>query len=399
MPRQRTRAGEAGTVHAKQDPVTKKWEAQVRVRGYTGQLQRLRRYASTKKAAVDALQKAIDKHVGTVDLSADTPFAVVAENFRSEFRDKVDNLERSPSSLQVYNRTLANHVLPALGELTIHEAANAVRLNRVVQTCRRDKGVSVAKKVRALLNGIMTYAVTNGAIKTNPMRDVARIEGDGRKKKPRALTEQERVAWFAAIDANQKARGRDLPDVCRFLLATGCRIGEAVALVFDDVDFDAGTVDIKYTIIPVTGMGLQRVPTKTRSSERELHLPLWCVGMLRRRREGSKGVGPVFPAALTNSWRNPSGVQESIRELTTELAQASKDDPDAIDFSWVCTHTFRKTVATELFMLGMNARAVADQMGHSNISMTQDSYIGRSSTSVEHASLLEGLAPDGRKAV
>lgn len=100
----------------------------------------------------------------------------------------------------------------------------------------------------------------------------------------------------------------------------------------------------------------------------------------------------MFPSALTGGWRHPTTIQWGIRQLTEEIVA---DRKIAIDLTWMTTHTFRKTVATELFDLGMNARAVADQMGHSMISMTQDSYLGRSATSSRHASLLERLNPGG----
>ena len=41
------------------------------------------------------------------------------------------------------------------------------------------------------------------------------------------------------------------------------------------------------------------------------------------------------------------------------------------------THTYRKTVAILLDRSGASARMIADQLGHSRISMTQDVYLGR----------------------
>ena len=40
-------------------------------------------------------------------------------------------------------------------------------------------------------------------------------------------------------------------------------------------------------------------------------------------------------------------------------------------------HTYRKTVATLLDESGATARMIADQLGHSRVSMTQDVYLGR----------------------
>lgn len=45
--------------------------------------------------------------------------------------------------------------------------------------------------------------------------------------------------------------------------------------------------------------------------------------------------------------------------------------------AWVTSHSFRKTVPTALDQSGHSGRQVADQLGHSRPSMTQDVYLGR----------------------
>jgi integrase len=58
-------------------------------------------------------------------------------------------------------------------------------------------------------------------------------------------------------------------------------------------------------------------------------------------------------------------------------------------WSWVTSHTFRKTVATRLDEAGLTPRQVADQLGHANPSMTLDVYFGRQVVSAEAARVLE----------
>jgi integrase len=67
------------------------------------------------------------------------------------------------------------------------------------------------------------------------------------------------------------------------MLATGVRIGEALAVVWSQVDFDAGTVEITSTLVRVKGQGLLRKSTKTPAGERTLPLPTSAVASLRRR--------------------------------------------------------------------------------------------------------------------
>jgi integrase len=59
-------------------------------------------------------------------------------------------------------------------------------------------------------------------------------------------------------------------------------------------------------------------------------------------------------------------------------------------FEWVVPHVYRKTVATMLDQGGLSARIIADQLGHSCISMTQDVYMGYRVVDGSAASALEG---------
>jgi integrase len=49
-----------------------------------------------------------------------------------------------------------------------------------------------------------------------------------------------------------------------FMLATGVRIGEALAVLWSEVDFVAGTVPITSTLIRVNGEGLLRKARRAR---------------------------------------------------------------------------------------------------------------------------------------
>jgi integrase len=62
---------------------------------------------------------------------------------------------------------------------------------------------------------------------------------------------------------------------------------------------------------------------------------------------------------------------------------------------------FRKTAATEMDRAGLSARQIADQLGHSKVSMTQDRYLGRHAVTNDAAETLDrahqAAAPKHRK--
>ena len=168
------------------------------------------------------------------------------------------------------------------------------------------------------------------------------------------------------LESDEQAVKWDLPDLSRFMMATGVRIGESLAVYWEDVDFEAGTVEVNYTVIRAKGIGLIRKSTKTEAGERTLPLPRWALDMLKQRRATTLFPnGPVFPNSL-GGLRDPSNVRRDLRK-----ARGGEE------FAWVTSHVFRKTAATILDEAGLSARLVADQLCHARPSMTQDVYFAR----------------------
>jgi integrase len=102
--------------------------------------------------------------------------------------------------------------------------------------------------------------------------------------------------------------------------------------------------------------------------------------MLKRRRLAiGSGVEPVFPDSL-GGWRDPSNVRRVWREVRDEL-----------EMDGLVSHMLRKTVASFLDDSLVSVRRISDQLGHSNIRMTQDRYLGRRLTDRQTADALENM--------
>ena len=178
----------------------------------------------------------------------------------------------------------------------------------------------------------------------------------------------------------------DLQDLSLMMLATGCRIGECLAIGWSEVDLEAATVDVRWRLVRRTGVGLLRLSsTKSgRSGERLVPLPSWAMTMLKRRR---LAIGPGVEAVFTDTlggWRDPSNVRRVWREVRDEL-----------EMEGLVSHTMRKTVATFLDDADVSTRRISDQLGHSKVSMTQDRYLGRRLTDRQTADVLENLLSPG----
>lgn len=158
--------------------------------------------------------------------------------------------------------------------------------------------------------------------------------------------------------------------------------------MWSEVDFDAGTVQVTSTLIRVKGQGLLRKGTKSRAGERTLPLPVSAVAVQRRRyMTGARRDQPLFPDVL-GGFRDPANVRRELREARGTQALA-----------WITSHSFRKTAVTILDEAALSARLVADQLGHSRPSMTQDVYMGRRAVDSQAAQALDaalGVSMPGR---
>ena len=345
-----------------------------------GRRRRVEATADTKTAAHREAVKAFERAMassGGVAYSARTTFRDVSVEWFERFEQLVTGNRRSPASAVLYRATLDRHVLPVIGGLRLAELTT-VRLDTFLHGVLRDKGHATAKVCRSVVSGVCGLAVRRGALRSNPVRDVGDLERGGRAG-ARALTLQECRDWLAILDADPYAVRKDLPDMVRFLLGTGVRIGEAMGVTWDDVDLAEGVVHIRRTIIRVRGVGLVAKVTKSRAGLRSLPIPGWLVAVLAARRPDGNGSAPVFPDA-SGGFRDRNNIERDFRQVR-----------QGTPFCWVVPHTYRKTVATILDGDGLSARIVADQLGHARISMTQDVYMGRKAVDRVAASALEGL--------
>jgi integrase len=356
----------------------RKVRALCKVRDADGKLRDATAQGTSKANARDNLLEAIERRPGFSGstITADSTIEQTGAAWFAELDRKAAEGELAINTPRLYRSAFDNHVKDGVGALRLHEATPP-RLDAFIVGMRARHGVAITKTARTVLNGIMRYAIRQGALKTNPMRDVGRItvgRQQKRARKRRALTHVEREDWLTKMEADVVAAHRDLPDLTRFMLATGVRIGECLAVTFDEVDVAAKTVSIDWTVVRVKGQGLQRVSTKSVAGERTLRLPGWAVDMLIRRGERFDWAGPLFPIperrkgkqARNGVWRDPSNTSRDLRQAR-----------DRAGYEWVTSHVFRKTVATLMDEAGMTAREIADQLGHARPSLTQDVYMER----------------------
>jgi integrase len=162
-----------------------------------------------------------------------------------------------------------------------------------------------------------------------PIAQVARGLGvnEGTLGKIRAAVRR----WVNADRPGPKATG-DTAHIVDLMLASGCRIGEILALRWSDLDLDGGlpTLTVTGTIKAETGKGTYPKSTpKSDASQRTVVLPPFAAELLRVRREFAtpNGHDAVF-ATRNGTWHQVVNVERRWRQIRKDTG-----------YEWVTPHT------------------------------------------------------------
>lgn len=291
-----------------------KFEARARFRDFDGQVRVVSAWGTTKTGAENDLRALlIGVRVGEADgVKAGDRVSVVIELFMSTVKALVDEDIYSPGTYDTYRYNIDKNLLPRIGEIRLNEATTP-RVNTVITKIRDEVGVATARTCKSILTSSFALAVRHGALQANPVREIE-ILRKTRRQPPRALDETEREQWFELLGKDERAVKADLVDLTKFLLATGERIGESLAVRWQDVDRSTGQVDCSHQIIRIKGKGLVRRRVKSAAGERLLILPAWALEMLDDRWvAGTSLETPIF-ADSKGGFRDPHNVQRALRD-------------------------------------------------------------------------------------
>lgn len=97
---------------------------------------------------------------------------------------------------------------------------------------------------------ILQYGVINQVILNNPARDVVLPRKKSKDKKLNYLDNKELKKFLTYLDGLDVRIYKNLYDITlyKFLLATGCRIGEALALEWSDIDLSNSYISVTKTV-------------------------------------------------------------------------------------------------------------------------------------------------------
>ena len=283
-------------------------------------------------------------------------------------------------------RILKNHVLPLFGAYKLNKLTTPL-IQSIVNNLadKTNKGVEGAflyyDSIHALNKRILQYGVTMQAIPSNPARDVVlpRNTQKAKRQKVKHFDNEELKKFLVYLDNLDSNRYRYYYEITlyKFLLATGCRINEALSLSWSDIDLDNAVVHITKTL----NRELEINSPKSKASYRDIDIDLATIDMLKqyklRQTKEAWKIGKRESVVFSDFIHEYPSSSKLKRRLLTHFKRAGVPN---IGF-----HGFRHTHASLLLNSGIPYKELQHRLGHSTLSMTMDIYSHLSKESAKKA--------------
>jgi len=265
-----------------------------------------------------------------------------------------------------YGEIVEKHILPTLGEralkeITVSELKEFVSKKINGGNIKSGKGLSSSSVnlIITVLKEIFKSAYEEEIIERNPADRIKRVRTVERKAEAFSRSEQNKIRKY--IDESGDSR------LIGILLAmgTGMRIGEVLALTWDDIDFKRGVINVSKTCYRIKNEdGIYEDVTdepKTKSSARAIPVLPYLLTQLKALKSKKGGTYVVT---------NKKNEKMSIRSYQYIFKRIQ----EKLHIKTLNFHCLRHTFATRAAECGVDIKTVSELLGHKNVSITINRY-------------------------
>lgn len=292
----------------------------------------------------------------------------------------------SPRTFEGVIRNFKLHIEPMLGNMKVYEVDTTAIQKVVNAMIDEEYNNNTIKKVKFIFNQFFDYAIDNKWVQFNPtakvkVRSKDRVQNND-KNKYKAMTPETREKFFTALSGDES---NFLKPLCVTLLFAGLRIGEVLALRWDNFDEQKKTLSIESGITQVPsfdsdGNITKRVTvvgdTKTACSVRTIPITDVVVNSLQEWKNKQSIKSREINFELVKNDRYIFGNDDgSVRTYsgTRKIFDRFKKRNNLNDYH-IHFHTLRHTFSNMLFELNENPKAIQQLLGHKDVKTTISVY-------------------------
>ena len=319
---------------------------------------------------------------GNIGVTSDN---ISFRDFMTNYMQTVVALNVRASTFNKYNEIASKLILPQLGDYRVKDITTAI-LDRFIRAhAKTGYSRNYLLQIRRLVNQTLSYAVFPAElISSNPTMYVKIPKSAPRKVIKRTVISFEQYKSF--IEKYPLGRPAYIP--VTLMYHTGMRIGEALGLSWNDVDFNKRTITITHQLIHVNNIGNLLSEVKTEYSQRVILIDDILIDKLKQwktvqtQNELAQGSAYCIIDKQNNVLTNYSKAYVTPSTNRQDLVCTNSKGQN-VSRSWVMaclgreginSHSFRHTHATVLVEDNAQLKGVARRLGHKNINVTDEVY-------------------------
>jgi len=264
------------------------------------------------------------------------------------------------------------NIRPKLGAVRLKDLRKDMVQRFVNEMSERGLSPSTTERVLRVLSGALKEAVESELISKNPATGITSPKGIRLER--RVLTKDEQLRFIEAAKLDERG------EIFILMLGTGMRIGETLALTWDDVSFDNAEIRVTKTLVENScnthGIRKRSVTfgtPKTKASYRTIPLLPQLVEMLRQLQSKQKScmreMGGAFDDHNLVFCSRFGNVLYGV-DMNKRLKRIAEKE----GISGLHTHCLRHTFATRGLENGVPLKVMQEILGHADLSMTADLY-------------------------
>ena len=275
-----------------------------------------------------------------------------------------------PKTISGYESMIKNYINPYLGKYHLRDLTKLIcqqyimdvyENGRVNKKRKHDiaQGLSsrTVKDVKIVLHAVLEKAVDEGIIDKNPTDKLNMPKDRVKGMNPLSKEQSNRLL--------EEAFNSGCFEFYYLELTTGLRLGEILALEWDDLDINKRTITINKQVQRIDSV-LQTETPKTKNSIRTIAISSDCASALARlKMRQAIGTTLMFPSPETGTYRDQNAVTRKFKRM---LRRAGL--PESTRF-----HDLRHTCATIALEEGVEIKALSSMLGHSDVAFTMNTYV------------------------
>lgn len=352
------------------DETTKTWFCKFYYQDYTGERkQKKKRGFKLQRDAKEWERSFLERQQGQPDMTMDNLIQIYMEDTKERMK---------PSTVYAKENRIQVHIAPYFGK----QAVNAItpahirkwQTELMKKTGQTGKPLSPTylNVLHHTLSSLFNYAVRYHGLSVNPCILAGSI-GKSKSGEMKFWTLDEYRQFIAVVDHPVYRTAFEV------LYYTGMRVGELLALTFQDIDLEHGVIHITKTLKRINGENIIMSP-KTPKSKRDIMIPVFLIGELKEyygRIYAPALNDPVFPTLRANILYNLKqyAKRASVKEIRV--------------------HDLRHSHVALLVELGFSPLLIAERLGHEDITTTLNTYSHLyPNKQIELVNKLNGLVPN-----